>query len=87
MLHSVPAEARVNVGIYATIAPPPPRVERVPAARRGYVWIAGDWRWMRGRYVWQAGRWERERRGYHYEAPHWDRDGDRWRYSEGRWSR
>lgn len=84
-LGSTPAEARPVVTIYATTAPPPLRVERMPPPRRGYIWVPGYWNWAHHRYVWQAGRFERARRGYHYTSPRWDRDGDRWRYSRGRW--
>jgi streptogramin lyase len=38
---------------------PPARVEAVPArpARRGAVWIDGEWTERRGRWAWLAGRW------------------------------
>jgi len=70
-----------------TIAPPPPRVEVVPAPRRGYVWVPGYWSWSGRRHVWVQGNWVRERRGYVYESPQWvERDG-RWELRRGAWRR
>jgi hypothetical protein len=86
-LDSSPAQARASVSIFATSAPPPLRAERMPPPRSGYVWVAGDWRWVRGRYVWHSGSWVRVRRGFHYVPSHWDRHGNRWRYSPGVWVR
>jgi len=34
------------------VAPPPPRVEVVPAPRRGQVWVPGYWDWRGHRHVW-----------------------------------
>jgi hypothetical protein len=68
-------------------APPPPRAERVPAPRRGYVWAPGHWEWRHGQHQWQRGTWVRERRGYTYREPVWhERDG-RWVMSRGGWER
>lgn len=83
--YTPPAEARVAVSIYAPIAPPPLRVERVPPPRVGYVWAPGYWGWGHRRYVWHAGHWVHARRGYHYAAPRWEHEGNRWRYYDGRW--
>jgi hypothetical protein len=67
--------------------PPPPRVERVPPPRRGYVWAPGHWEWRRGGHVWVGGTWVKARPGYAYRAPEWrERDG-RWEYNRGRWDR
>jgi len=84
-LHANPAEARVNVSVYATSEPPPLRTEVVPAPRRGYVWVPGSWNWSHRRYNWSKGHWLRERHGYHYAPARWERDGDRWRHVDGRW--
>ena len=68
-------------------APPPPRSEPIPQARRGYVWAPGHWEYRHGRYVWQRGTWLRERHGYAYNAPNWvERDG-RWVMERGGWRR
>jgi len=73
--------------IIVDVAPPPPRVEVVPAPRVGYVWAPGYWRWTGHKHVWVNGTWVHERHGWHY-APHtWvERDG-RWHYEEGGWRR
>lgn len=77
--------APVSVGI--RIGPPPPRVEVVPAARRGYVWVPGYWNWRGQRHYWVGGTWVRERRGYVYNQPTWVQDGERWRFHRGAWAR
>ena len=50
---SLPGTARTFVEVQ--IAPPPPRVEVVPAPRVGYVWAPGYWRWNGHRHVWING--------------------------------
>lgn len=77
--------AAVGVGIVIGNAPPPPRYERVPAPRHGYVWAPGYWSWEGRRHVWLEGHWEAERPGYVYQRPEWVREGDGWRFSEGGW--
>ena len=68
-------------------APPPLREERVPGARRGYVWAPGYWDWRGNRHVWVRGSWARERRGYAYRPHEWvERDG-RWSLQRGGWDR
>ena len=80
---TLPASADVVI----RTAPPPPRDERMPEARRGYVWAPGHWEWRHGRYVWNNGKWLRERHGYAYRAPNWvERDG-RWMMERGGWRR
>jgi hypothetical protein len=69
------------------VAPPAPRMEVVPVARPGYVWVPGHWDWRGHRHVWVGGHWERERRGYVYQNPTWVHDGDRWVLRRGAWSR
>lgn len=39
------APAFAQAVIVAPMAPPPPRVEVMPAPRNGYVWDQGRWRW------------------------------------------
>jgi hypothetical protein len=72
---------------YAREAPPPPRTETVPAARRGWVWAPGHWEWRGRRYHWVKGTWLRERRGYRYAEHQWvERDG-KWYREGGNWRR
>jgi hypothetical protein len=68
-------------------APPAPRHEVVPAARRGYVWSPGHWEWRHNRYVWMRGTWLRERHGYVYNAPAWEERDGRWHMQRGGWAR
>lgn len=82
---SVSAVAAPYVDI--RVAPPPPRMEVVPAARPGHVWIPGYWDWRGRRHVWMNGHWERGRRGYVYRAPQWVQEGDHWRLRRGMWAR
>ncbi|MDA7418921.1 YXWGXW repeat-containing protein [Xenophilus arseniciresistens] len=81
------AQAQAVINVQIGQAPPPPRFERVPPPRRGYVWAPGHWEWQRGGHVWVGGTWLRARPGYAYHAPQWvERDG-RWDYRAGRWDR
>jgi hypothetical protein len=66
---ATPPPAVAAVGVYVNTAPPPPRVERVPPARRGYVWAPGYWNWQGNRHVWVKGTWVRARHGYTYLPP------------------
>lgn len=72
---------------HAIPAPPLPRHEAVPRARRGQVWSPGYWDWRGRRYVWVPGTWVKARPGYRYREPHWvERDG-RWELRRGGWDR
>jgi hypothetical protein len=77
--------ARLVIDVNA--APPPARVEVVPAPRSGYVWAPGYWRWDRGRHVWAKGYWVRERRGHHWVPHRWEERGKRWHFEAGHWDR
>lgn len=69
-------------------APPPPRYEAVPRARRGQVWVAGHWEWRGRRHVWAPGHWVKARRGQHYRQPQWvQQKNGRWEMHNGRWDR
>jgi hypothetical protein len=81
----VVGEARVYVDV--DIAPPPARVEVVPAPRVGYVWAPGYWNWNGRRHAWVGGSWQRERRGYHWAPHRWVEREGRWRFERGRWDR
>lgn len=76
--------ARIDLNIGA---PPPPRVEVVPAPRHGYLWVPGYWDWRGGRHYWVRGTWVRERRGYAYHHPEWVQEGEHWRLHRGGWQR
>jgi len=72
--------------IVAPVAPPPPRVEVMPAPRAGYVWDQGHWHWRHGRYVWIPGHWRGVRAGYHWVPGHWVARGPNWRWVPGHWA-
>ena len=85
-LGSVAAPANSAIVIVRE-APPELRTERVPNARRGYVWAPGHWEYKRNRHVWVKGSWMRDRKGYAYNPPTWrERDG-RWQLERGNWAR
>jgi len=90
-MYAPPAAARtqVAVGINIGVAPPPPRFERLPPPRRGYVWAPGYWRWdgYAHRHVWVGGNWVRMHPGRHYRPAHWVRHGHQWRFQPGYWGR
>ncbi|AXL49657.1 lipoprotein [Paraburkholderia caffeinilytica] len=80
------APAFAQAVIVAPMAPPPPRVEVMPAPRAGYVWDQGRWRWDHGRYVWVPGHWRPVRVGYRWVPGHWVQRGPNWRWVEGHWA-
>lgn len=74
-------------GVFIDIAPPAPRVERMPVPRRGYVWVPGYWNWTGHRHTWIRGTWVRERRGFVYAEPRWVQRDGRWELRRGQWAR
>lgn len=89
-LLAVPVAAWVGAAdaqVIVRIAPPEPRVERVPPPRRGFVWVNGYWDWNGRRYVWRHGRWERVRHGYHWREDRWVERNGGWARERGGWSR
>lgn len=67
-------------------APPPPRYEVVPRARRGQTWAPGYWQWQGRRHVWMSGYWIQARPGYYYQAPRWEQQRDgHWQMHDGGW--
>lgn len=80
---TVPASAVIIV----RQAPPPPRAETVPEARRGHLWVPGHWDWRGKRYVWVKGNYMRERRGYMYDQPAWEEREGKWHRTGGNWRR
>lgn len=71
--------------IVVRVAPPEPRIERVPAARAGYVWAPGHWEWRNNRHVWVNGHLIRERRGMHWQPDRWVARGGSYHYVPGSW--
>jgi hypothetical protein len=83
-----PPRRHAHALVEVNVQPPAPRVIVVPAARRGYVWAPGYWRWNGRKHVWVEGHWLRERRGEHWVPAHWV-EGRRgyWHFEEGHWER
>jgi len=84
---TVPTAAQAQAVITIQGPPPPPRYERMPPPRRGYVWSPGHYEWRGGRHVWVRGMYVRARPGYAYRAPEWRENNGRWEYNRGRWDR
>jgi hypothetical protein len=68
-------------------APPAPRHEVMPQARRGYEWAPGYWNWNGRRYAWVKGQYVKTRTGYHWAAPAWQERDGRWQFTRGTWQR
>ncbi len=68
-------------------APPPPRYEAPPHARRGMAWVPGHWEWRGGRHVWIQGYWVKARPGYTYREPRWEERDGRHHMRPGGWDR
>ena len=66
-------------------APPAPRREAVPSARRGFDWVPGYWNWSGRRHEWVAGHWEKVRPGYAYQRAQWRQDRNGWHLDRGGW--
>jgi hypothetical protein len=81
----LPSMAQTGFNLVINTAPPAPRFETVPAARRGYAWAPGYWNWDGRRHVWLAGHWESARDGYQYQSSEWQRDGSGYRLRAGGW--
>lgn len=71
---------------YVQVAPPPPRHERIPRPRAGYIWAPGHWEWRGNRHEWTSGVWIAERPGYQYRPATWQQRDGRWYMEQGRWS-
>jgi hypothetical protein len=84
---AAPTIASAGVVVDVDVAPPPVRVETVPAPRVGYVWAPGYWEWRGHEHVWVEGRWMGERRGYHWVPDRWEPHGSRYHYEPGHWVR
>lgn len=75
-------------GAVVEVAPPPPRVEVIPAIPfAGAVWIGGHWGWHRGRHHWNHGHWAHARPGHVWRPHGWVHRGGRWHERRGGWHR
>jgi len=68
------------------LAPPPVRVEVIPAAPSPrHFWIHGYYGWYRGAHVWYPGRYELNRTGWSWSEARWALVGRRWHFYPGHW--
>jgi len=80
------AMAASNVSVFVGSAPPPPRYERMPPPRAGYVWAPGHWEWNGRRHDWAGGYWIAARPGYAYNAPAWYQYNGGWAMRPAAWT-
>jgi hypothetical protein len=84
---SAQVSVNINVPGLVTMAPPPPRVEYVPAPQPGRVWVPGRWSWNDRAYAWRPGYWQRARADYDYAPGRWVAMNGGYRWVEGDWRR
>jgi hypothetical protein len=77
--------ASVSGGVWIEVAPPAPKETTRPAARAGFVWVAGRWEYRNNNWKWRKGRWEKVRVNYEWVPGYWDRQGNRYRWVKGHW--
>ena len=70
-----------NVGV----APPPERVEVVPAPRTGYLYEPGHYVWNGTQWVWAEGQFIRNREGHVWRPHVVERRGDTFYFRAGHW--
>jgi len=76
----------VAADVYADAPPPPPRVERAPPPRDGYVWAPGHWIWSGKSYYWADGGFVVQRRHMKWVADQWEQVGDKWHFVPAHWT-
>ncbi|BDT68674.1 hypothetical protein os1_28600 [Comamonadaceae bacterium OS-1] len=83
------AQAQVSVNItlpgLVQIAPPAPRLERVPSPQVGQVWVPGSWQWNGRDYAWHGGYWQAARPDHSFTPGRWIRADGGWRWVDGSW--
>ena len=72
--------------VYADAPPPPPKVERAPPPRDGYVWGSGHWAWSGKAYYWVDGSWVVQRRHMHWVADQWEPGSAKWHFVPAHWA-
>lgn len=73
--------------VYVRTAPPPRHMEeRGERPGRGFVWIAGFWRWDHRDYVWVPGHWVRRPYTRALWVPgRWKHGHRGWYWTRGHW--
>lgn len=80
-----PSLASAGPDVLSNAAPPPDRLERVPAPRDGYVWGVGHWEWTGRFYKWVSGTWITAHHGARWVPDRWDQVGTQWHFAQGHW--
>jgi hypothetical protein len=83
---ATPLPSLAAIDVFVNFAPPPPRYERVPELRRGYIWSPGYWDWRGNRHVWVNGVAVRERQGFSYQPRQWVEHDGRWNLQRSQWN-
>ena len=73
------------VEIEIRTAPPPDRVEVVPAPRTGFVYEPGHYVYDGEKYLWQEGKFFQEREGQRYVPHAFEKRGDLYYFRPGYW--
>ena len=74
-----------TIEVEINTAPPPARVETVPAERPGYVYERGHYKWDGHAYVWSEGRYIEARPGHTYTQPMVEHRGEHYYFRGGHW--
>jgi YXWGXW repeat-containing protein len=74
-----------DIAVEIGVAPPPERVEVVPAPRPGYIYERGHYTWDGRAYVWSEGRFIEERPGHVYAPPVIEHRGEHYYFRSGHW--
>lgn len=85
-----PSLNEAGVRVYVRLGPPRVRTVRVikpVSPYRKAVWVAGHYRYTRGRYVWVKGYWLKYRSGYVYVQPHWKKTSHGYFFVPGHWKK
>jgi hypothetical protein len=82
---TIAAAASSSGEIEIQVAPPPDRVEVIPAPREGFIYERGHYDWDNNRYVWREGRFIHKREGHVYTPYALEHRGERWYYHRGHW--
>ncbi len=79
-------EAAAQVVVKVKPARPAVVVKR-PAAKAGYVWIAGHWKWnaKAKEYRWVKAHWIKARAGHNWTPGKWVKVGNRHKWVPGAW--
>ncbi len=78
-------QAARYVDVDVGVAPPPERVEVVPAPREGYIYEPGHYEWNGAEYVWIGGQFIPDREGHEWHPYVLEHHGDRWHFRAGHW--